>query len=98
MKIPIALLKIIYNDPCFIRKFIVDEKQKSLLLLIGAAGSMTAPDVVKHENISIQCASNKLVTLYNKGYLARTNAGDPSGGVMYRYWLTDTAKKVIFDL
>lgn len=78
-----------------IRKYFLTVNQNNLLWLIAKRDKITANELSKIFDESIQNASTKLQTLYKKGYLNRKNIGDPTGGNMYEYSLADRILEVM---
>jgi predicted transcriptional regulator len=46
---------------------------------------VTAPYLATRWDISVQNATTTLARMFQKGYLIRSNIGDPSGGIMFEY-------------
>jgi len=70
-------------NPERIRKLLLTEHQRVTVTLGNRIH--TAKALALFRGITIQNASNQLATLYYKGYFARRQKADPSGGIYYYY-------------
>ena len=68
-----------------IRSLLLNEDQIELVKKIGKASFITAAEISKDLNVSIQNASSKLNRLYRAGYLERLATSAKSGGIEYVY-------------
>lgn len=81
-----------------IRCLILDEAEKVRSLLITDSqieivrmcsfGYVTSAALSENLGCSIQSATQRLKSLFNKGYLNRVQAQQDSGGIEYRYYAT----------
>ena len=81
-----------YSDD--VRRQLLNSRQLMLLKTIANTEYYTAAELTKVDNIYIQAANSRLRTLYDKGYLNRTNMGAATGGIEYYYTATDLVLEV----
>lgn len=72
-----------------IKRLLLTDRQVKLLDLVKERRCVSAPEIAKLLDISLQNASRQLTVLWEKTYLQREDVGDPTGGSMYQYFLRD---------
>jgi DNA-binding MarR family transcriptional regulator len=71
--------------PLLIKSVAINRNQRDLVFLIDSVESVTSREIADKLDISIESASSRLKTLYEKGYLTRENIMADSGGIEYWY-------------
>lgn len=77
------------ENRALIKRLLLTDRQAKLLDLVKERHGVSAPEIAKLLNISLQNASRQLAVLWEKTYLQRDDVGDPTGGSLYQYFVRD---------
>lgn len=68
-----------------LRKILLTDDQRKLVKAIAELGSVRTCNIMRLQGVSVQCASAKLRTLEQKGYLERVERSSDTGGIEFVY-------------
>lgn len=81
-----SFMKLMIDCPNYVREKVLSDGQLELFNGVKCQpDGVTSNFIANLFDISQQGACSRLAILKKKGYLKRTNAGDPTGGDMYIY-------------
>ena len=77
------------HHPVKVKYLRLSNQQRTLLYYISKHKSVNSGDIVNVYGITVQNAWNRLNRLHRQGYLSRRYGMNPTGGVMYTYYIAD---------
>ena len=80
------LRQLIFNDLERVKELLLTKNDIEIINYIKDKRGVTAVDIAKRQDISMQNASTKLKRLFDQGYLIRREMSSSSGGIEFVYW------------
>jgi predicted transcriptional regulator len=86
-----AIRQMILSNPEKVRELLLTNAARNILMTVAQDGDagVTAAEWVRRFDDSIQSASQKLKSLWGKGYLTREEMASPSGGIHHLYKINE---------
>ncbi len=75
------------QNPEVVHRLSLNESEIKIVRFISENPECVSKDVADHLDTSLESACTRLRILITKGYLMRSDIGDPTGGIMYVYRL-----------
>lgn len=87
--LPKHLRRVFFRERQYVEDLRLTNQEYEYLKHIAARGYAYSSDLEHVFSVSVQAANVVLSRLLRKGYVTRTNVGDPSGGKMFKYTLAE---------